>query len=66
MGGWVPSLVTDYVSDQMPVHTLLGLKQQAKKVAAERAGTAASAQALASSAAARLRSSQSSPSVNRR
>jgi hypothetical protein len=43
MGGWVPSLVTDYVSDQMPVHTLLGLKQQVKRVAAERSGTPESA-----------------------
>ena len=43
MGGLVPSLITNYVSDQMPVHTLLGLKRQVKRVAAERPGTAEAA-----------------------
>jgi len=35
MGGLVPSFVTRYVSDEMPLHTLQGLKQQVKKVAEE-------------------------------
>lgn len=36
IGGQVPSFVTHYVSDEMPLFTLQGLKQQVKRVAAER------------------------------
>jgi hypothetical protein len=38
MGGSVPSFVTHYVSDEMPVHTLKGLRQQVKRVAEEGRG----------------------------
>jgi len=39
IGGLVPSFVTHYVSDDMPIHTLKGLKRQVQRVAEEDRGT---------------------------
>ena len=39
MGGRIPSFVTHYVSDEMPIYTLVGLKRQVKRVAEESPAT---------------------------
>ena len=48
MGGLVPSFVTHYVSDEMPLHTLKGLKQQVQRVAEEGPGTGSGLRRIAS------------------
>ncbi len=48
MGGRIPSFVVHYVSDEMPLHTLKGLRQQVKRVAEEGPGTGSGLRRIAS------------------
>jgi len=62
MGGRIPSFVTHYVSDEMPFHTLKGLKEQVKRVAEEDRATGSEFRRVASNAQAPQPRSASGPS----